>query len=93
MEGTRRLRPERDLANSNAPCAPGSIPPAETYPPIALAVSEKTLLAWLPTKRMVPTTMTKMTANITAYSAMSCPSLSCQQLRRSSNIKEACPFL
>lgn len=60
------------------------------YPPIALAVSEKTLLACVPTNRMVPTTMTRMTANITAYSAMSCPSSSDQQLCRSSSI---CPFL
>lgn len=41
------------------------------YPPSALAVSENTLLAWVPISRMVPTTMTRMTASITAYSAMS----------------------
>jgi hypothetical protein len=41
------------------------------YPPIALAVSENTLLACVPISRMVPTTMTRMTASITAYSAMS----------------------
>ena len=56
------------------------------YPPMALAVSENTLLAWVPTNRIVPTTMTRMTANMTAYSAMSCPSSSDQQFRRSSNI-------
>src|SRR5512146_1107391 len=66
------------------------IPLLYPYPPIALAVSENTLLACEPTKRMGPTTMTRMTANITAYSAMSCPSLSDQQLCRSSSI---CPFL
>jgi hypothetical protein len=38
-----------------------------------LATEENTLLALLPTKRMVPTTMTRMTASITAYSAMSWP--------------------
>src|SRR5437870_13695894 len=36
-----------------------------------LATDEKTLLAFEPTNRMVPTTMTRITANITAYSAIS----------------------
>jgi len=36
-----------------------------------LATAEKALLAYEPTGRMVPTTITKMTARITAYSAMS----------------------
>ncbi len=45
----------------------------DRYPPIALAVSENTLFAWLPTRRMVPTTITRITASITAYSAMSWP--------------------
>src|SRR6516225_2221918 len=40
----------------------------------ALAASEKTLLALDPMSRVVPTTITRMTANITAYSAMSWPS-------------------
>ena len=39
-----------------------------------LATEENTLLALEPISRMVPTTMTKITASITAYSAMSCPS-------------------
>jgi hypothetical protein len=34
---------------------------------------ENTLLVLLPTNRIVPTTMTRMTASITAYSAMSRP--------------------
>ena len=38
-----------------------------------LATEEKALLALLPTRRIVPTTSTKITASITAYSAMSCP--------------------
>jgi hypothetical protein len=38
---------------------------------IELAVAEKALLALAPIKRMVPTTKTRITANITAYSAMS----------------------
>jgi hypothetical protein len=36
-----------------------------------LAAEEKTLLAFDPTSRIVPITITRMTANITAYSAMS----------------------
>jgi hypothetical protein len=38
---------------------------------MALAVEEKALLAFAPIKRMVPTTKTRITANITAYSAIS----------------------
>lgn len=38
-----------------------------------LATLEKTLFEFDPTRRMVPTTITRITANITAYSAMSCP--------------------
>src|SRR6266568_7737622 len=38
-----------------------------------LDTEEKALLAFEPTRRMVPTTNTKITASITAYSAMSCP--------------------
>lgn len=45
----------------------------EYYEGIALATCEKTLLALEPISRMVPTTMTRITANMTAYSAMSCP--------------------
>ncbi len=40
---------------------------------IALAVAEKALFALPPIRRTVPTTSTRMTASITAYSAMSCP--------------------
>ena len=36
-----------------------------------LATDENTLLAFDPINRMVPTTITRMTANITAYSATS----------------------
>jgi hypothetical protein len=36
-----------------------------------LAVAEKALLALPPISRIVPTTRTKITANITAYSAIS----------------------
>ena len=38
---------------------------------IELATCEKTVLEFEPTRRIVPTTITKITANITAYSAMS----------------------
>jgi hypothetical protein len=38
-----------------------------------LAAFENALFALLPTRRIVPTTSTRITASITAYSAMSCP--------------------
>jgi len=38
---------------------------------IELAADENTVLALEPIKRIVPTTMTRITANITAYSAIS----------------------
>jgi hypothetical protein len=38
---------------------------------IELATFENTLFALEPTRRTVPTTITRITANITAYSAMS----------------------
>jgi hypothetical protein len=47
---------------------------------IELATEENTLLALEPISRMVPTTITKITASITAYSAMSCPCSSRQRL-------------
>jgi len=47
-----------------------------------LATVEKALLALEPINRIVPTTSTRMTASITAYSAMSCPSFSTRILRR-----------
>jgi hypothetical protein len=43
------------------------------YCEIELATAEKALLALLPISRIVPTTRTRITANITAYSAMSWP--------------------
>jgi hypothetical protein len=49
---------------------------------IELATEEKTLLALDPIRRIVPTTITRITANITAYSAMSCPSSPNHNLRR-----------
>lgn len=48
---------------------------------IELPTDENTLLALLPTKRIVPTTITRITANITAYSAMSCPRSSFHKLQ------------
>jgi hypothetical protein len=41
---------------------------------MALPTEEKTLLAFDPIKRIVPTTTARTTANMTAYSATSCPS-------------------
>lgn len=48
---------------------------------IELATAEKALLAFDPTNRIVPTTRTRITASMTAYSAMSCPACSTQSLR------------
>src|SRR6202035_5164753 len=44
-----------------------------------LAACENTLLEFDPIRRTVPTTNTRITANITAYSAMSCPASSVQR--------------
>src|SRR5258708_30908166 len=48
---------------------------------IELATLEKALLALAPISRIVPTTRTRITASITAYSAISCPASSDQILR------------
>jgi hypothetical protein len=53
-----------------------------SYWPIELATEENTLFELDPINRMVPTTNTRMTANITAYSAMSWPSSSDHNLRK-----------
>jgi hypothetical protein len=45
-----------------------------------LATFEKTLFAFEPMSRTVPTTITRITANMTAYSAISWPSSSRQSL-------------
>jgi len=58
---------------------------------IVLATEEKALLALLPTRRIVPTTSTKITASITAYSAMSWPCSSFQSVR--GEVKHYTPFL
>lgn len=47
---------------------------------MALATLENTLLAFVPINRIVPTTITRITASITAYSAMSWPLSSVQNL-------------
>ena len=54
----------------------------EDYCVIELATSEKTLLELPPIKRIVPTTITSTTANMTAYSAMSWPRSSDHNLFR-----------
>src|SRR5215813_11179334 len=46
-----------------------------------LATLENALLAFDPIRRTVPTTRTRITANITAYSAISCPESSAHSLR------------
>src|ERR1700741_3040167 len=50
---------------------------------IELAACEKTVLALEQTSRIVPTTRTRITASMTAYSAMSWPLSSTQNLTRS----------
>src|SRR5216684_2723568 len=52
-----------------------------------LATDENTLFALPPMRRTVPITITSITASITAYSAMSCPS----SLRHKSLAKSAIP--
>src|SRR5450631_3646146 len=49
-----------------------------------LPTDENTLLALEPIKRIVPTTITRMTANITAYSAISWPRSSAQSCCKNS---------
>ncbi len=56
----------------------------------ALAAAENALLAFEPINRTVPTTSTRMTANITAYSAMSWPDSSDQSLRMILDIPSSC---
>src|ERR1700690_1583055 len=51
-------------------------PAPPDYCEIVLATCENTVLALVPIRRTVPITITRMTASITAYSAMSCPSSS-----------------
>ena len=46
-----------------------------------LATEENALFAFDPIKRIVPTTRTRITASMTAYSAMSCPESSDQSFR------------
>ena len=46
----------------------------DLFQPIALATEEKTVFELDPIMRSVPTTISKITATITAYSAMSWPS-------------------
>src|SRR5271156_3375752 len=53
---------------------------------IELAVLENTLLGFDPIRRIVPTTRTRITASITAYSAISCPASSRQILRINSDM-------
>src|SRR5579872_5626487 len=56
------------------------------YCAIELATEENTLFAFPPISRIVPTTMTRITASMTAYSAMSWPSSPRQSFRRMSFI-------
>src|ERR1019366_4725569 len=51
-----------------------------------LATVENAVLALVPIRRTVPITNTRMTASMTAYSAMSCPCSSLQTLRTNSTI-------
>jgi hypothetical protein len=71
--GQRLLSPPRNLTSSRTYCS-------------ELATEENALLALEPTRRTVPTTSTRITANMTAYSAMSWPSSSNQALRKIEHI-------
>src|SRR5580698_9357688 len=61
-------------------------PTLSPYWLMELATLEKTLLELEPISRIVPTTITRITASITAYSAMSWPSSCDQSLPRKSFI-------
>lgn len=69
------LRSKQDLIQREKPPHPNLGSEKRAQPSldhwIELATAEKALLALLPTSRMVPTTSTRITASITAYSAMS----------------------
>lgn len=56
---------------------------------IELPTCENTVLALLPIRRTVPITITRITANITAYSATSCPSSSCKNFASRSATSES----
>jgi hypothetical protein len=53
-----------------------------SYWPIELATEENTLFELPPINRIVPTTNTRITANMTAYSAMSWPWSSVHKFRK-----------
>jgi hypothetical protein len=63
-------------------CSQSKFPLRGSYEPIELATEENTLFELDPINRMVPTTSTRMTANMTAYSAMSWPSSSVHKYRK-----------
>jgi hypothetical protein len=72
-----RLSPSREALASS----PKEQPEVHMgYCPIELATDEKTLFELPPMSRMVPTTRTRITASITAYSAISWPCSSDQSL-------------
>src|SRR5207244_2961213 len=58
---------------------------------MVLATEEKALLAFEPTRRIVPTTKTKITASITAYSANVLPAIVSQNLGENTHFS-AIPF-
>src|SRR6202050_4476343 len=53
---------------------------------IELATEENALFAFDPIRRIVPTTRTRITASMTAYSAMSCPESSDSILHMTSDM-------
>ena len=63
-------------------CARIKLRRRRNYPPMELATEENTLFELPPINRMVPTTNTRITANITAYSAMSWASSFVHKLRK-----------
>jgi hypothetical protein len=63
-------------------CVGGAVHNRESHYWIELATLENTVFALLPTKRIVPTAITRITASMTAYSAMSWPSSASHSLPR-----------
>src|SRR5437868_2553457 len=59
---------------------------------MALPTDENTLSAWEPISRMVPTTIVRITPNITAYSAMSWPRSTLQKRSKTVKFFKQLPF-
>jgi len=72
LYGSQTSRAPKTLQAQKGPASKNDCGAVRRYW-MVLATEEKALLAFEPTRRIVPTTNTNITASITAYSAMSCP--------------------